>query len=92
MLNAILEGQVQMMFTNVLPVLPFIRSGRLIPLLLSTTERLPTLPDVPTAAETGISDFVVGFCRGAGTQRHTAAGHRQARCGVPESDAQPENQ
>lgn len=39
-------------------------SGRLVPLLLSTTERLPAIPDVPTAAEAGISDFVVGFWSG----------------------------
>jgi tripartite-type tricarboxylate transporter receptor subunit TctC len=51
--------------------LPFIRSGRLRALAISSTTRLPLLPDVPTFAELGypeIEDYTwVGFFAPAGT-------------------------
>ena len=40
-------------------LIPFIASGRLRPILVTSAARLPALPDVPTAAELGLKDFVV---------------------------------
>ncbi|RZL49679.1 MAG: tripartite tricarboxylate transporter substrate binding protein [Variovorax sp.] len=40
-------------------LIPFIASGRLRPILVTGSARLPALPDVPTATELGIKDFVV---------------------------------
>lgn len=40
-------------------LIPFISSGKLRPILVTGSTRLPALPDVPTAAELGIKDFVV---------------------------------
>ncbi|MBP0493575.1 Bug family tripartite tricarboxylate transporter substrate binding protein [Pararoseomonas indoligenes] len=37
---------------------PFIKSGQLKPILVSGAARAPALPDVPTAAEQGLPDFV----------------------------------
>ncbi|UHL65259.1 tripartite tricarboxylate transporter substrate binding protein [Paralcaligenes sp. KSB-10] len=63
-LSALLEGQVQVMFSNVLPVLPYIKTGKLVALAQTTQERLPVLPDVPTMAEAGSKNFVVSFWSG----------------------------
>jgi len=63
-LVALIEGQVQVMFSNVLPVLPYIQSGKLTALAQTTRERLPVLPDTPTMNEAGIDDFVVSFWSG----------------------------
>ena len=40
-------------------LIPFITSGKLRPILVTGKARLPALPDVPTATELGIKDFVV---------------------------------
>jgi len=40
-------------------LIPFINTGKLRPILVTGSARLPALPDVPTATELGIKDFVV---------------------------------
>jgi len=40
-------------------LIPFISSGKLRPILVTGTSRLPALPNVPTAAELGIKNYVV---------------------------------
>ncbi|WP_051244548.1 Bug family tripartite tricarboxylate transporter substrate binding protein [Azohydromonas australica] len=40
-------------------LIPFINTGKLRPILVTGSSRLPALPDVPTAAELGVKDFVV---------------------------------
>jgi tripartite-type tricarboxylate transporter receptor subunit TctC len=40
-------------------IAPFIKSGQLRPLLVTTAKRVPAFPDVPTAAEAGLKDFEV---------------------------------
>ena len=40
-------------------LIPFISIGKLRPILVTGSARLPALPDVPTATELGIKDFVV---------------------------------
>jgi tripartite-type tricarboxylate transporter receptor subunit TctC len=39
--------------------LPVIKSGTVVPLALTTAERSPLLPDVPTLAEAGVGDIDV---------------------------------
>lgn len=63
-LSASVEGQVQVLFSNALPVVPFVNSGRLVALAQTTKERLPVLPGVPTMEEAGMQDFVVSFWSG----------------------------
>lgn len=57
-LNDLLGGQIQLMFENPPTVLSHIRGGKLKALAVTGSQRLPTLPDVPTAAESGLKDYV----------------------------------
>jgi len=52
----LLGGQVQVMFATVPSSLEYIRARKLVPLAATSTMRLDTLPDLPTAA-----DYVPGF-------------------------------
>ena len=50
-LTDLVGGQVQVMFTGVSSTLPFVKSGRLKALAVSSEKRLPLLPEMPTVAE-----------------------------------------
>lgn len=58
-LNDLLGGQVSMTFTDVLTALPFIKSGKVRALGVTTKGRSQALPDVPTVAEQGVAGFDV---------------------------------
>ncbi len=53
----LMGGTVNMMFDNIVPVTPHIKSGKLKALAVTTKTRASTLPDVPTMAESGYPDF-----------------------------------
>lgn len=53
----LIGGQIDLYFSDPTIALPFIRSGKLKPLLVTTKERLPYLPEVPTVAESGYPGF-----------------------------------
>ena len=55
----LLSGQVTMNFDTMPPVLEQVRGGKLRALAISTPQRLPQLPDVPTFVEVGIRGFDV---------------------------------
>jgi tripartite-type tricarboxylate transporter receptor subunit TctC len=55
----VLAGAVDMAFSTTPQAVPLIREGRLRPLAVTTRERLPFLPDVPTVAEQGFEGFDV---------------------------------
>ena len=57
-LNDLLGGQIQLMFENPPTVLAHIKTGKLKGLAVTGKERLAALPDVPTAAESGMKDYV----------------------------------
>ncbi|MBS0293394.1 MAG: tripartite tricarboxylate transporter substrate binding protein [Proteobacteria bacterium] len=57
-LNDLLGGQIQLMFENPPTVLSHIKGGKLKALAVTGRERLAALPDVPTAAESGMKDYV----------------------------------
>ncbi|SOZ63095.1 conserved hypothetical protein; UPF0065 [Cupriavidus taiwanensis] len=50
-------GQVQMGFLTVQAVLPLIKAGKLRALAVSTAQRVPALPEVPTLAESGVPRY-----------------------------------
>jgi len=56
---AVISGEATMMFPTIETVLPLIRSGRVRALAVSTRERAATLPEVPTAIESGVKDYDV---------------------------------
>jgi tripartite-type tricarboxylate transporter receptor subunit TctC len=53
-LNDAIGGQISMIFDNLPSSLPFIKSGKLIPIVVGSAQRVPGLPDVPTFAEVGM--------------------------------------
>lgn len=52
-------GQIPLVVTVLPTAVQFIRDGRLKPIAVTSRERLPQLPDVPTVQEQGVADFDV---------------------------------
>jgi len=52
-------GNVSMSFASATSSLPLIKSGRVRPLAVSSAQRSPLLPDVPTLGEAGVPNIVV---------------------------------
>lgn len=56
---AMLAGDVTFAIDNLASYVPIIQSGKMRALAVTSAQRWPTLPDVPTMGEAGIKDFVV---------------------------------
>ena len=73
----LIGGQVDATLTGAPAVLPHVRTGRLRALAVSSARRLPSLPDVPTVAESGYPGFDAdqwyGIVAPAGTPEATVA-------------------
>jgi tripartite-type tricarboxylate transporter receptor subunit TctC len=54
----LIGGQVQMIFSDALPVMQHIRAGKLRPIGITSRDRSPLSPDIPTMAEQGFPDLV----------------------------------
>jgi tripartite-type tricarboxylate transporter receptor subunit TctC len=74
---ALVAGDVTMAYSAMPSIATHVKTGRLKVLAVSTAQRSPTAPDVPTVAELGVAgyDFAEHRARGAGGD---AAGHRGA--------------
>ncbi len=57
LLNDLLAGTVPMIFINQDAALPHIRAGKIRPIAISSLQRNPLYPDVPTVAESGYPGF-----------------------------------
>jgi tripartite-type tricarboxylate transporter receptor subunit TctC len=60
----VLAGHVELFQLTATPAMSFIKSGRIKALAISTRERLPALPNVPTFAELGYPDYIVTTWQG----------------------------
>jgi tripartite-type tricarboxylate transporter receptor subunit TctC len=58
-LQDVLGGRVPVMAANLTGVIEFVRSGKLRPLAVTSLNRSPLLPNVPTVAESGVPGFDV---------------------------------
>jgi tripartite-type tricarboxylate transporter receptor subunit TctC len=69
--NDLLGQQVQMVFLDLPVLLPQVTSGKLKPIAVATSKRVPSLPDVPTTAEAGMPEVQAenwyGMVAAAGT-------------------------
>ena len=58
-LQDLVAGQVDMMFDTLAGAAPFIKSGQLVAVAVATPKRVDAFPNIPTAQELGISNFIV---------------------------------
>jgi tripartite-type tricarboxylate transporter receptor subunit TctC len=65
-------GRVHYYLTPLLPVMPLIKAGRLLPLGVTTVARQPLMPDVPTLAEAALPGFQYDGWFGVFTQSKTS--------------------
>lgn len=56
-LIAVISGEVSMYFSSVVAATPQINSGKVRPIAITSTKRWPTLPNVPTVAESGLPNY-----------------------------------
>lgn len=63
-LRAALAGEAPVYFSPLQVALPHIREGRLVALAVTSKQRMPQLPDVPTVAESGYPDYEFSLWNG----------------------------
>jgi tripartite-type tricarboxylate transporter receptor subunit TctC len=72
-LSDLLSGQVQVMFSSVVAILPHVRAGKLRALAVTGARRLAAMPELPTIAESGLAGYEAsswyGILAPAGTPR-----------------------
>jgi tripartite-type tricarboxylate transporter receptor subunit TctC len=56
-LTDLIAGQVQLMFATSASVIPYVKAGRLRALAVTTAQRSPSVPELPTVSEAGLSGF-----------------------------------
>jgi tripartite-type tricarboxylate transporter receptor subunit TctC len=58
-MNDVISGQIDMLFSTILQSHGHIESGRLNAIAVTTVQRSPSLPNVPTMQEAGVPGFVI---------------------------------
>ena len=70
----LMGGQIQIMFDNIVALMPHVKSGKVRALAVSSAKRHPLLPDVPSIQEAGVKNFETvawfGLVAAAGTPRN----------------------
>lgn len=73
-LTDLLAGEVQVMFSSAVAMLPQVKAGRLRAIAMTGDRRSPAIPDIPTVAEAGVPGYATGSWYGvvvpAGTPRY----------------------
>jgi tripartite-type tricarboxylate transporter receptor subunit TctC len=70
-LTDVVGGHVAMMFDPIASSTPFIHSGTLRPIAVTTVKRVPTLPNVPTMAEAGLPGYEISTWYGVWAPANT---------------------
>jgi tripartite-type tricarboxylate transporter receptor subunit TctC len=72
-LNDVMGGRVSMMFVDILTGLPLVNGGALRSLAVTTKDRSPLVPQLPSMQEAGVPDFDItswqGYFAPAGTPK-----------------------
>lgn len=71
MVTDLLGGQVDVMFDNLPNAMPHVKAGKMRALAVTTSKRLPELPNVPTVAEQGYPGFEVAVWYGLAAPKGT---------------------
>ena len=71
MLQDLLGGQIPMMFINQDAALPHVKAGKLRALAVTSKERNPLYPDLPTIAETGVKGYEALSWSGMSVNKNT---------------------
>lgn len=71
---ALRSGDVQMMFDTAASAYPQIKAGEIKPLMVTSEQRLPLLPDVPTSSEAGLPGVKITSWMGVLAPKGTDAG------------------
>jgi tripartite-type tricarboxylate transporter receptor subunit TctC len=64
-LTDLMSGQVQVMFSSAVAMLPQVKAGRLRAIAMTGARRSPAIPDLPTVAESGVPGYETGSWYGA---------------------------
>lgn len=95
MLIDLMGGQIQLGFDNLPSSMPHIKAGKIRPIAVTTTERWPQAPEIPTIAESGVQGYEVsawfGLLAPAGTPKPIVEQLQKAVAGIlkmPEVSAQ----
>jgi tripartite-type tricarboxylate transporter receptor subunit TctC len=67
----VMAGQPEIIFNPLIDILPHVREGRLKALAVTTRERSPVLPDLPTIAESGLPEYEFSLWYGLFAPRGT---------------------
>jgi tripartite-type tricarboxylate transporter receptor subunit TctC len=59
-LTELLSGEVQLMFSSAVAMLPQVKAGRLRAIAMTGAKRSPAIPDIPTVAEAGVPGYETG--------------------------------
>lgn len=63
-LTAVISGRVSLMFASIDSVLPYVKAGQIKALAVTSKERSPALPGVPTMSEAGVDGFEISAWAG----------------------------
>jgi tripartite-type tricarboxylate transporter receptor subunit TctC len=73
-LTELMSGEVQVMFSSAVAMLPQVKAGRLRAIAMTGNKRSAAIPDVPTVAESGLKGYETGSWYGvaapAGTPKY----------------------
>jgi len=82
----VIGGQVSLIFPTMPSAMPFIKSGRLRPIAVTSAKRAPAAPDIPTIAESGLPGYEAtswyGILAPAGTPQQIVARLHEALVSV----------